>query len=475
MSQDTKSRQRWLIKNTGILALGTISSKVLTFMLLPVYTNILSTEDYGTVDVLMTIVTLSVPFITLQLFSAVFRFIIEEEHDKKGQSVIITTGILPAVLNYVVACILVLILNCFIKVPYCGLILLYFAANIVFEYAQCIMRGFGKNTLYSLMSFLMTLIILVSNIVMLLLLHMKGETILISNILAYFTMGIIVFFRLHLQEYIHWKSFSRTKLKEMLKYSMPLIPNTISWWIANTSDRLIITFVLGAGANGIYAAANKIPNIYTTVFNVFNIAWSESLSRGVKDPSQEKFVKQMFSRCFKLFGCLNLGLISVISLIFNFLIGAAYADAYPQVFILILAIFFNSICSLYGGMFDAYKKSAITGTTTVIGAVVNLIVNISLIKFIGLYAASLSTLVSYLVILGMRKHYADQIIPIRWPKRYMLEALAMLVLISAGYFARNYLVNLAILCVVAFWSYWTNREIINDTMGAALGKLMRRG
>lgn len=474
MSQETHSRERWLIKNTGILALGTISSKVLTFLLLPVYTNILSTEDYGTVDVLMTIVTLSVPFITLQLFSAVFRFIIEEEHDREGQKVIITTGILPAALNYLVSCALVLLLNCFVKVPYCGLILLYFAANIIFEYAQCIMRGFGRNTLYSLMSFLMTLIILVSNIVMLLFLHMKGETILISNILAYFTMGIIVFFRLRLQDFIHLKYFSRSRLKEMLKYSMPLIPNTISWWIANTSDRLIITFVLGAGANGIYAAANKIPNIYTTVFNVFNIAWSESLSRGVKDPSQEKFVVQMFAKCFKLFGCLNIGLICVISLIFNVLIGSAYSAAYPQVFILILAIFFNSICSLYGGLFDAYKKSTVTGTTTVVGAVVNLIVNLSLIQFIGLYAASISTLVSYLVILFARKHFADQIIPIRWPKAYIAQALAMLALVSAGYFYRSYLINLTILCIVAFWSYWTNRDMINDVAGAAFRKILRR-
>lgn len=474
MSKGSASRERWLIKNTGILALGTISSKVLTFLLLPVYTNILSTEDYGTVDVLMTIVTLSIPFITLQLFSAVFRFIIEEEGDKDQQRVIITTGILPAALNYAVSCGLVLLLNAFVPVPYCGLILLYFAANIVFEYAQCIMRGFGRNGLYSLMSFLMTLIILLSNIVMLLGLHMKGETILISNILAYFTMGIIVFIRLDLKDYVRFSAFSLPRLKEMLHYSVPLIPNTISWWVANTSDRLVITFVMGAGANGIYAAANKIPNIYTTVFNVFNIAWSESLSRGVKDPGQEQFIAQMFNKCFRLFGCMNIGLICVISLIFNVLIGPKYTDAYPQVFILILAIFINSICSLYGGLFDAYKRSSVTGMTTVVGAVVNLAVNLSLIHFIGLYAASLSTLVSYIVILFCRKHYADKIIRIHWPMGFILQAALMLALVGTGYFLKHTVLNVFILCLTALWAYWVNREMINDTLNAALGKFFRR-
>lgn len=171
---------------------------------------------------------------------------------------------------------------------------------------------------------------------------------------------------------------------------------------------------------------------------------------------------------------MNIGLICVISLIFNVLVGPKYADAYPQVFILILAIFVNSICSLYGGLFDAYKKSSVTGLTTVVGAVVNLAVNLSLIHFIGLYAASLSTLVSYIVILFCRKYYADKIIRIHWPMGFLLQAALMLALVGTGYFLKHTVLNVFILCLTALWAYWVNREMINDTLNAALGKFFRR-
>ena len=71
---DIKRSRKDLVKNTGIIAIGTLCSKIVSFFLLPLYTSVLTTDDFGTVDVLQTVASLALPFITLELSSAVFRF-----------------------------------------------------------------------------------------------------------------------------------------------------------------------------------------------------------------------------------------------------------------------------------------------------------------------------------------------------------------------------------------------------------------
>ncbi len=469
---EIKEREKALIKNTGILALGTLCSKVFSFFLLPLYTALLTTEDYGTVDVLQTVSSFAMPFITLQLCSGIFRFIIEKKKNEDWIK-IITTGTLIEVINVFIFSVIVVIVDSQLHIQYCGLFILYFASMALLEIVQNIIRGFGDNTLYSIMSFVMTLVSLVSNLVMILGMGMKGNSILIASSLAYLAASLLGIYKRSLWKYFHIQSFSTEALKEMIKYCLPLIPNAISWWIANTSDRLLIRYFLGAGENGIYAAANKIPTIYTTIFNVYNIAWIEALSRSVGDKKQEDFINSMFEKSLRLFGCICLGIISCMGIFFNILIGESYRDAYPHVYILMIAIFFNSVCSFLGGIFTAFKRSDVIGKTTIWGAVINFFVNLVLINFVGLYAASLSTLVSYVVIVWSRTKNARKLMNLIYPKKYLMELSIMLFITTLGYFSKNYLANILILCLLFVWSHYSNRELINTIVKSAWDRIKR--
>ena len=267
---------------------------------------------------------------------------------------------------------------------------------------QNIVRGFGHNGLYSLTGFIAVLSSLIINLILILGMGMKGESILIalagSNLLA----SLVIIIKEKMWNYIRIDSLSKEKTKELLSYSLPLIPNEISWWIANSSDRFLILFYLGSSFNGIYSAANKIPIIYSTVFNVFNLAWIESVSRNINDSDREEFINGMLDKFFKLFVCLRFDILCYMSSLFRFLIGTNYSDAYNHIYILTIAIMIHSMCALYGSVFSAFKESKIIGTTTVLGAVANIVINFSLIKSIGLYAASISNLVSYAIVLIVR-------------------------------------------------------------------------
>jgi hypothetical protein len=76
----------------------------------------------------------------------------------------------------------------------------------------------------------------------------------------------------------------------MLKYSFPLVPNNISWYIINISDRIIVSSFLGSSVNGVYAMANKFPNIMNNFSSFFFTAFKENVAIAVKKDSYEKFI-----------------------------------------------------------------------------------------------------------------------------------------------------------------------------------------
>jgi len=467
---DNKAKEQALIKNTGILAIGTLCAKAVSFFLLPLYTTVLKTEDYGTVDVLQSVSAFAMPFITMMLFSGIFRFIIDEKSEL-GHKRIITTAVLTEFVSIIGFCVITALINLFLPIEYCGCFIFYFSSLALLDICQNIARGFGRNKLYSLMNFLLTLISLLANLVMILCLDMRGESILIASGLAYTGASMVAVFGMKLWRYVDIKSFSRAELKELLHYCAPLIPNAVSWWIANTSDRLLIRFFLGAGDNGIYAAANKIPTIFTTVFNVFNVAWSESMSRNMGQDNAEEFANEMFEKMLRFFGCLCLGIICAMSLAFDLVIGPDYSDAYYHVYILVAAILLNAVCSLLGGIFTAYKRSDIIGKTTVAGALVNLLVNFVSIQFIGLYGASISTLVSYAVIAVVRTVYAKRLMSLVLPNKYILQFIAALALTTLCYFLRSAVFGAVVLAVVAVWSVIVNKALaasVIDTIRTAV-------
>ncbi len=453
-----KDREKSLLKNTGILAVGTLASKLVSFFLLPLYTAALSTADYGTVDVLQTVAMFAMPFVTLQLYSAVFRFIIEKQKKIEKASVI-TTGAVIEFLNLIFFSVIIWLLNLKFHIQYCDLFLMNFIALAFVDLVQNITRGFGHNGVYSIMSFMITVISLVSNVIMILFMGMKGDSILIASTISAVIASLYGIWKQRLWRYFRLSAFSPKELREMLKYSLPLIPNAISWWIANASDRLLIRYFLGASENGIYAVANKIPTIYTTIFNVYNLAWIEALSRSAHDQDQHEFINSMFEKSLRLFICVDIGIICCMSLFFNVLVGESYRAAYPQIYILLVAIFFNSLCSLLGGIFTAYKESGIIGKTTVVGAVVNFLVNLCFIKFIGLYAASISTLVSYMVIAYVRNKQAKKLMKLEYPRVFLLQAAFALVVVTAGYFSRIFWLNSLILLILFVWCLYSNREL----------------
>jgi len=466
------SREKNLAKNTAILAIGQLSSKIFTFLLLPVYTSLLSPDDFGTIDALQTVISLALYFVTLQIENAVFRFIIENRTNKENQISYVTSAGVVLLAMAGTSTIVIGVINFLYMIPYVILVTLSLWTQSLYLFVSNLARGLGKNTDYSITSFAVTVSSLIINIVLIVDLKIGAVAILVALAFSNLIGFCWLFLRLHIWQLIKFSTVNKMKIQEMLRYSLPLIPNAISWWIANTSDRLIIICYLGTAFNGIYAAANKIPTIYTTIFTVFNTAWTESVSLAINDSDRDTYINSMLDSGFKLFSFINMGIIVCVSISFKWLIGEQYTEAYNHIFILLVAIFINSMCSLFGGVLGGLKNTKVIGWTTVVGAIVNAVINFSLIQNIGLYAASVSTLISYLIIYIFRFSAVKKIVQIRISKKYLLQCGAMLLLVAGGYFYRKVIINSVVLIVLIVWGVYQNKSILIPLLSSIKSKVI---
>ena len=95
------SRIKDLAKNTLIITIGRISTQFITFLLLPLYTALLTTEEYGTVDLITTLVQLFIPIVSLMIDQGVFRYLLSSENENTKKEVISNAFFLLLGLNFV--------------------------------------------------------------------------------------------------------------------------------------------------------------------------------------------------------------------------------------------------------------------------------------------------------------------------------------------------------------------------------------
>ena len=222
--------------------------------------------------------------------------------------------------------------------------------------------------------------------------------VLISLCLAYFIATIFIVIKIHLIKYIDVKLLNKKNCVEFVKYSWPMIPNNLSAWVLNVSDRLVINHFLGIEKTAVYAVANKIPNILSIFQEVFNLAWQENASLTVKDKDVDIYYSNMFSIIFNFMIGGTALLIGFTPLIFKILIKGDYFAAYKEMPILIFAMLFCCLSSFLGGIYIAHKKTKELGISTLIVSIINLSIDLLLVKHIGITTGSISTLVAYMLL-----------------------------------------------------------------------------
>lgn len=467
------NREKALAKNTFIIAIGTFLPKFSSIITLPIITGGLTKAEMGTYDLISTLVSLFLPVVTLQIQSAAFRFLIDVREDEKETKRIITniiSFILPT--SLIALTILYLCLGN-VSLVIRWLICLYFFSDILMLSTQQIVRGLSNNKLYSASSVTISF----SNMLLIVLTISVGKQGLVgvlASITIATTIGLILLLvKGHILSRIDLSLLSRKTLLEMLSYSWPMIPNSLSNWVLSFSDRAVLTAFMGLEANAIYSVANKIPALFTTVQGTFVFAWQENASLASKDSDADTYYAEMFDSIFGILVGIMALLIAATPILFWLLIRGDYKEAYYQMPILFMGMLFSSMASFIGGIYVAHKKTRSVGVTTILAAACNLVIDLVFVHKIGIFAASISTLVSYVFLTIYRMVDVQKFQKVKFNTGRFCLLIALLVLMCAicwiDTVALNVL-NIILGCIIAVV---VNRKIMKSILLTLKNKMKK--
>lgn len=436
------SRESKLAKNTFILSIGTFLPKLASFITLPILTGYLTHREMGTYDLIIIMESLFLPTVTFQIQTAAFRFLIDARGDLKKVKEIVTSITAFTVPISLVA--LIVLYMCLGNVDSTVriLICLYFLTDQLVNVARQICRGLNDNLVYSISAIISSLGKMIFAVICVYWMRagLKGTVIALFMSVLFSLVYLIFSAKLYL--YISPAAFSKDKLTEMLRYSWPMVPNCMSSWVMRVSDRLVVNFFMGVEAYAVYAVANKIPSLLNIAQNTFTMAWQENATVVSKDKDASEYYSSMFRVMFDLMAGFFGLLIAVTPILFKLLIRGDYGAAYYQIPILFMGMFFYSMSMFLGGIYVAYKESKSVGVTTTAAAACNLIVDIATIRWIGLYAASGSTLVSYLFLFIFRSIDVQRIVKVKYKLRHVLAVTGIMLTESILCYQQSMVLNL---------------------------------
>lgn len=468
------SKEKELAKNTAIITFGKICTQLISFFLLPLYTTILSTNEYGTVDLVITYSSLLLPLVTLAIEQALFRFLIDVRGNENDNNRIISTAVLFTIMQ----CLLVSVLVLFVRLLFNSPLIVYFwlilVTSTLSATALQLSRGFGDNIGYTLGSTATAIGQIICNVVFLVIFHMGAVGMMLATFFGNLACTIIIVYRCKLFQYIRIKYFNSETFKELLKYSIPLIPNQLSWWALNASDKVIVQIFIGIAGNGIIAVANKFPSMYIQFSNIFNISWMESAALHINDKDANIFFKKTITSVYNLFLCACCIIIVVLPFVFSFLINESYNKAYDLIPIFMLASLFNVIVSLYGVIYVAHKRTKEIAQTAIYAATINIFSHLILINFIGLYAAAVSTMLGYGCMAIYRYFHSRRYLEIKFSNKDLLISISMILISLVSYYITLLFVHILVLFIVVIMSVIVNKDTIYLILNYGMKSLKRK-
>lgn len=453
------NEKKRLIKNTGMIAIGNISTKLVSFFLLPLYTALLSTSEYGTFDYILSIATFCVPFVSVLMDESIFRFLIDCKKQEEKEKVI-STALVIVLIGMVCFTLVGIPVMQGLHYHYTYYATIYILLNVMSGMISAILRGIGRTDQYALFNFLLGSIQVALNVVFIAAFRMGVGGMLMASILTQFFVSTIFIFRIRLWRYFDFRIVNSQMAKDMIVYSLPLIPNQVSWSIINLSDRIVLMNWVGSEATGLYAVSYKFPNLMDTVYGFFYQSWKESSARVMGDDSQNDFYNAVYEYLKNFMYALVLGMSAFMPLIFRIMINKNYYEALFYVPILLLATYFANISGFYGGIFTAYKDTKIMGTTTLTAAILNLTINLLMIHKFGIYAAAISTLVANFLIYLYRRWKVSKYIELNEDRRETVIAIASTIVIFALFYSKN-LICIGLSCFISIlYAVIMNRNLI---------------
>lgn len=445
------SRYQKLIKNSTLFAASNFGSKIMIFLLMPLYTRTLTTSEMGIADAIYAACTVILYIVSLTISEATMRFSKMEDVAKEKVLVnSLTVWLISAVIMSFVT--IFLNMSSFFA-PYTGLIFLIVMSQDFYMIISQFARGSEKIRIFSEGGIIQTFFLLLGNIILLIFLKLGVEGYLIAYFLGFSASGIYMTFRLKIIPGLKIRHIDKLLISRMIRYSIPLIFTGLSWWILNASDKYVILYFIGASANGIYSVAHKIPTIIISINGFFNSAWQLSAIDEQKSSDNEVFYNKVFHSYSAILFIMASGIIFMSKYIMPILITDNYYEAIQYIPILVMCSLLQVYGNFFGGLNIAYQKTKNLIGSAITAGIINLILNIILTPLIGMYGTAFATCMGCAVMIVMRLIDAKSNLHIKFQLKKAILAMLLIGFQIFLFWTNSYLgeiLQIVVILLIAF-------------------------
>ena len=422
------NKYKTLISNTALISFGTFGSKLLVFLMVRFYTGYLTTAQYGTADLITQTANLLLPVISLGITDGVFRFAIDSKIDRRS---VFSSGVFTITLGGLAFLLICPILFLTHQLDgYIWLIVIYTMASCYHSLCSKYIRALGSTAFFAVQGIINTALVIVFNILFLAVFNIGVTGYVLSVVLADAISALLIFVREKLWRDITVK-IDKTIFKDIIRYSIPMIPATIFWWVTSVSNRYLVNGFIGAEANGIYAVSYKLPTFLTLISTVFMQAWQFSAVTESENEREEhiNFFSTVWGSFQSIMFLVGAGVVAFSIPLIKILTTNAFFSAWKYVPMLTAAMVFSAFTNFMGSVYIVEKRSKNSFLTTMVGAVLNIILNFILIPSpLGVQGAAIATFVSYLLIFVIRAVNVLKYIPFKMYYKTVIVNTVILIL-----------------------------------------------
>lgn len=463
-----------LAKNTFIYAVGNFGSKLLSFILLPIYTVYLAPDDFGQIDLYILASSLIIPIFTLQSIDAAYRKMLDASSSDDLKICVTNILCIYSAGGLIFSLLFVLFCSVF-EVAYAVLFYFYILSTATFQMLQQITRGLKQNAAFSASGVLLSLVQGMTNIALILVFGWGASSLLLAPIVAS-VVGIALLMTLtRLYRYIDVEAVSFGVIRKMISFSAPLCVHSLCWWSISSLGTFILTFSTGnTELSGIYAMGNKFSQVLTMINSIFFLAWQESAVEEYKSKDASSFYGRAYIGLFRI----EIGMVLVFMPIVKLYFWAVGDGSYAQVLEYIPAILSVNILSasisFFSSIFNVVKQTKTVFYSSVVSLVITFIVFVLTIPRFEIWGIVAGMAVGYLTMLVWRVVQASRYIKIQCSANDVLPAIAVLFLFTCAYYFSTITYQLFLLVLSLCCALLLNRQLVIRFLEMIRFKLLRR-
>ncbi|MBR1881855.1 MAG: polysaccharide biosynthesis C-terminal domain-containing protein, partial [Muribaculaceae bacterium] len=398
-----EQRNKKFIKDFGVYAIGNLGSKLVMFLMVPLYTYFIKDPaDYGYYDLCQNFCLMMIPITMLQLRDGAFRFLLgsNDEGEKKLIISFVARTLLASNLTVVA---LTSIVGFFMHIPFMWHTIALLLVMTLYEVQAQIMRGLGNNKAFVAMGIITSLGIGVMSVVLVGWLRLGILGVFWANIASRLLSMVILELKTHsIVGHLNFRMPTNGLGKQILRYSLPLIPTAVCWWATSNSNRYFIKEYCGLDANGLYAMASKFAGIILTLSIIFYQTWQETAIVQYHSKDRDRFFSNIFNNYIYVLALLLIGYTFIVKICSGWLVGETYQAGIKYIYPLGAATVLYALTAFFELGYQCSKETGRALPSVVLTASVCLLLNFTLIPTFGIDGAIASSIIAYLTLITYR-------------------------------------------------------------------------